>query len=247
MRQITNLYADEYIVRLPFGRIVLAGSLGIPPRAAGTVVFPNVGGSVRCNGRLHFLAREMRRQGYATLIVSLLSMEEEIVDLHANTLRFRIDLLANRLGGVLRWLAENALGENDDVCYFAFHTAAAAALAAAARRRCPVNSLVVCSARADLAGGVLSAVTAPVLDIVGANDFSLIDINRAALADVPALHRLVIMPGMERNAEKMPALREVARRAGRWFGRHRSAVRIRDGNDPVRQLGDLAEPALVNG
>jgi putative phosphoribosyl transferase len=247
MTKISNVYKDEYTVRLPLGRPVLDGSLGIPRAARGVVVFPCVGGNLRRNGYIHFLAAELRKQGLATLLVNLLSMEEDVIDMSANRLRFNIRFLASRLIRVSRWLEENALAEKRNVCYFAFNTATAAALVAASRRPGLINSLVLSSARADLASDVLSAVSAPVLFLVGEKDYSLIDINREALLRVSVPCQMAVLAGMERTREKLPALKESARRAARWFRHHLAAVSAAKKDGAVAGRPEEAYmPELVN-
>jgi len=247
MNHISNMYKNEYIVRLPLGKIVLEGSLGIPRAACGVVVFPCVGGNLRRNGYIHLLALELRKQGLATLQVNLLSVEEDVIDMSANRLRFNIRFLASRLIRVSRWLEENALAERRNVCYFAFNTATAAALVAASRRPGMINSLVLSSARADLASDVLSDVSAPVLFLVGEKDYSLIDINREALQRVSVPCQMAVLPGMERNREKLPALKEAARRSARWFRHHLAAASAakEDGGAAGRRE-KVYMPELVN-
>lgn len=241
MREQTGEYKKEYAVHIPAGRSVLEGRLGIPGETRGTVVFPNAGGSIRCNFQNHFIAMELRKRNLATLLVNLLTIEEEVIDLSARNLRFNIRLLAGRLSRVTGWLKENALAEHKDVCYFGFNTSAAAALVAAVRQESMVNSIVVRAGRVDLADDVLPLLQAPVLFLVGENDFSLIDFSREAERKIYVEHRLEILSGLDRNFEKPSALKDAARRSAQWFLRNLSV------EEYLRQAAqtEVQEPMMI--
>ena len=135
-------------------------------------------------------------------------------------LRFDIGLLAERLVAVTDWLTQNPETRHLRVGYFGASTGAAAALVAAAERADVLGAVVSRGGRPDLAGPALPRVRAPTLLIVGGNDFQVIELNRAALAQLRCEKQLVIVPGATHLFEEPGALDEVARLAREWFERH---------------------------
>jgi dienelactone hydrolase len=154
------------------------------------------------------------------LLVDLLSPEEEAVDLRTARLRFNIGLLAERLVGVTDWLVRQPDTRPLRIGYFGASTGAAAALVAAAERPQIVRAIVSRGGRPDLAGPALARVEAPTLLIVGGDDTPVIELNRAALAQLRCEKRLVIVPGATHLFEEPGALEEVARLARQWSERH---------------------------
>jgi putative phosphoribosyl transferase len=151
------------------------------------------------------------------LLVDLLSPEEEAVDLRTARLRFNIGLLAERLVGVTDWLVRQPDTRPLRIGYFGASTGAAAALVAAAERPQIVRAIVSRGGRPDLAGPAFACVEAPTLLIVGGDDMPVIELNRAALAQLRCEKRLVIVPGATHLFEEPGALDEVARLAREWF------------------------------
>ena len=163
----------------------------------------------------------MLNAGYlATLLIDLLTADEEVADLHTAHLRFDIGLLAERLVIATDWLTRRPDTGHLAIGYFGASTGAAAALVAAAERRDVIGAIVSRGGRPDLAGSALPRVRAPTLLIVGGNDIDVIRLNRMVLPDLRCEKQLVIVPGAGHLFEEPGALDEVAQLAREWFERH---------------------------
>jgi putative phosphoribosyl transferase len=208
---------EERLVRVAAARVLLEGNLTLPEGARGIVLFAHGSGSSRFSPRNCYVAQQLNREKLATLLVDLLSPEEEAVDLRTARLRFNIGLLAERLVGVTDWLVRQPDTRPLRIGYFGASTGAAAALVAAAERPQIVRAIVSRGGRPDLAGPALARVEAPTLLIVGGGDTPVIELNRAALAQLRCEKRLVIVPGATHLFEEPGALDEVARLAREWF------------------------------
>ena len=211
---------QEREVRVSAGPVTLEGSLGIPNGAGGVVLFAHGSGSGRHSPRNRYVARVLREANLATLLIDLLTEDEEEVDLRTTRLRFDIGLLARRLVGATDWLVQNPDTEQLRIGYFGASTGAGAALVAATERPDEVGAIVSRGGRPDLAGDALPLVKAPTLLIVGGNDEPVIGMNEEALARMRAVKRLQIVPGASHLFEEPGALEEVARLATVWFARH---------------------------
>jgi dienelactone hydrolase len=209
------------LVRVPAGAVALEGNLTQPEGAHGIVLFAHGSGSSRHSPRNRFVAQELQRAGLATLLIDLLTADEEAVDLHTAHLRFDIGLLAERLVGATDWLANESETEGLAVGYFGASTGAGAAQVAAAERPAVVGAVVSRGGRPDLAGPALPQVQTPTLLIVGGNDVPVIRLNQDALAALGAGEKqLMIVPGASHLFEEPGTLEEVARLASAWFSRH---------------------------
>jgi putative phosphoribosyl transferase len=210
---------EERLVRVAAGRVMLEGNLSLPEGTRGIVLFAHGSGSSRHSSRNRYVARLLNEAKLATLLVDLLTAEEEAVDLRTAHLRFDIGLLAERLVGATDWLARHPETRHLRIGYFGASTGAAAALVAAAERPDAVGAVVSRGGRPDLAGPALPLVRAPTLLIVGGNDFQMIELNRAASEQLRCEKQLVIVPGAAHLFEESGALDEVARLAREWFER----------------------------
>ena len=212
-------------VAIPAGRVVLAGNLVVPAGAVGVVAFAHGSGSGRFSPRNRFVARALREAGVGTLLMDLLTEEEERVDDVTARLRFDIGLLSDRLVRAVDWLAER-LGTGPGavplaVGCFGASTGGAAALTAAAQRPDVVAAVVSRGGRPDLADeDVLARVRAPTLLVVGGDDVPVIEMNRWALARLPCEKRLEVVPGASHLFPEPGKLAEVARLAAAWFADH---------------------------
>ena len=210
----------ERLVLVTAGPTKLEGTLGIPAGARGIVLFAHGSGSSRFSPRNRAVAQALRTAGLATLLIDLLTPEEEAIDVRTRQLRFDIGLLAERLVGATDWLARTPATHQLRIGYFGASTGAAAALVAAAERPARVGAVVSRGGRPDLADAALAHVRAPTLLIVGGNDAPVITMNEQALAQLQAEKQLVIIPGATHLFEEPGALEEVARLACGWFERH---------------------------
>ena len=213
---------EEQLVQVPAGAVTLDGNLGVPADARGIVLFAHGSGSSRHSPRNRYVAGMLRAAGLATLLMDLLTADEEAIDLQTQRLRFDISLLADRLVGATDWLAQNPDTRDLTIGYFGASTGAAAALVAAAQRPDTVGAIVSRGGRPDLAGAALAHVRAPTLLIVGGNDIPVIGMNQEAMAQLHAETKLEIVPGATHLFEEPGALEEVARLALEWFERYLS-------------------------
>jgi putative phosphoribosyl transferase len=211
---------EEREVRVSAGPVELEGNLSIPDNARGIVLFAHGSGSGRHSPRNRYVAEVLLQAELATLLIDLLTPEEEEVDLRTRHLRFDIGLLASRLAGATDWLIENPSTQDLRVGYFGASTGAGAALVAAAKRPEVVDAVVSRGGRPDLAGEALRRVAAPTLLIVGGEDEPVIGMNREAFAQIRAEKALVLVPGATHLFEEPGKLEEVARLAAAWFVRY---------------------------
>jgi len=207
----------EQAVRIPIGKIELEGELIIPEEAKGIVLFAHGSGSSRFSPRNQFVARFLREKLLGTLLIDLLTAEEESIDQITREIRFDIELLAARLLGITHWLLKEASTKTLRIGYFGSSTGAAAALIAAAKMGKAVSAVVSRGGRPDLATHFLSQVQAPTLLIVGGADSVVIELNQEAYDMLPGVKKLDIVPGATHLFEETGALEQVADLAGKWF------------------------------
>jgi putative phosphoribosyl transferase len=213
--------ADQHLIQISTGPIVLDGNLDIPEGASGVVLFAHGSGSSRHSPRNNFVAQALQEAGLATLLIDLLTPKEDAIDVMTAHLRFDIGLLARRLLAAVDWLVCNSLTKDLSIGCFGASTGAAAALVAAAERPERVAAVFSRGGRPDLAGPDLPRVKAPTLLVVGGNDTAVIDLNRDALAELGSEEkRLVLVPGATHLFEEPGTLEEVARLAANWFHEH---------------------------
>ena len=162
----------------------------------------------------------LKQQGFATLLIDLLTEEEEAEDDRSERLRFDIEMLAERLVTIVDWLRGRPETAELPIGLFGASTGGAAALVAAAMRPHEVDAVVSRGGRPDLAGAALPRVSPPTLLIVGGLDTPVIEMNRAALAHMRGEVRLDIVPGATHLFEEPGALGRVATLAADWFSRH---------------------------
>ena len=220
MSHVETVKREDRLVRVNAGMVTLEGDLVVPEDAAGIVLFAHGSGSSRLSPRNRWVAHELRERGLATLLIDLLTAEEEAVDLETARLRFDIGLLADRLVGATGWLMRNRETRELRIGYFGASTGAAAALVAAASRPASVAAVVSRGGRPDLAGDALPRVEAPTLLIVGGDDLEVLELNREAYDRLSCEKKLEIVPRASHLFEEPGTLEAVARLAGDWFVRH---------------------------
>ena len=207
-------------VRISASRASLDGDLSLPEGARGVVLFAHGSGSSRHSSRNRYVAQELRRSALGTLLMDLLTADEEAIDARTGHLRFDIGLLAERLGAATEWLRGDPRTSRLALGYFGASTGGGAALVAAADRPAEVGAVVSRGGRPDLAGAALPRVQAPTLLIVGGQDEPVIGMNREALARLRCEKKLEIVPGATHLFEEPGTLEQVARLAREWFDRH---------------------------
>ena len=199
------------------GAEALEGNLVIPDGARRVVLFAHGSGSSRFSPRNRAVAGTLNQSGIATLLLDLLTAEEEAIDRVSAHLRFDIHLLAQRLIGATDWLVRSAETQTLRIGYFGASTGAAAALIAAVARPRAVSAIVSRGGHPDLAGTALSHVQAATLLIVGGRDVPVIEMNQATLAELRCEKRLEIVPGATHLFEEPGTLEHVACLARDWF------------------------------
>ncbi|GAA3494956.1 dienelactone hydrolase family protein [Streptomyces prasinosporus] len=207
-------------VTVPSGKADLTGDLVVPAGARGVVVFAHGSGSSRLSPRNRAVAEVLRRAGFGTLLMDLLTEDEERRDSVTAEHRFDIALLARRLVGAVDWLERRPDTADLPTGLFGASTGAAAALVAAAERPRRVSAVVSRGGRPDLADAALPLVTAPVLLVVGGDDETVLDLNRRAAEALPAAHALHVVPGATHLFPEPGALERVAEAAAGWFREH---------------------------
>jgi putative phosphoribosyl transferase len=208
-------------VQIGSGGVMLHGDLTVPGGARGVVLFAHGSGSSRHSPRNRFVARRLQRAGFATLLLDLLTEEEEQLDAHSGDLRFNVEFLAERLLVATRWLQAHPALCGLPLGYFGASTGAGAALAAAAAMPSAVAAVVSRGGRPDLAGEErLAQVRAPTLLIVGARDEEVRALNQEADRQLGCTSHLTLVPQAGHLFEGPGELEAVADAAVSWFGRH---------------------------
>lgn len=211
---------NDGLVEVAVDPITLEGNLLVPARATGIVVFAHGSGSSRFSSRNRFVASELRRAGLGTLLIDLLTADEERRDLVTSEYRFHIGLLADRVAGAVEWLRGQREYGHLQTGVFGASTGGGAALAAAASLPNEIHAVVSRGGRPDLAGDALPGVKAPTLLIVGGNDKPVIELNREAFEQMTCERRMEVVPGASHLFEEAGALEHVARLAADWFQQH---------------------------
>jgi putative phosphoribosyl transferase len=201
-------------VVIPVEKNKIRGNLDLPAHCRGIVIFVHGSGSSRFSPRNRFVAEQIRKHSIGTLLLDLLTVEEE----HVYATRFDIDLLATRLEFIMDWARGQAELKDQPIGLFGASTGAAAALKAAALADGTIRAVVSRGGRPDLAGESLALVKCPTLLIVGGDDTAVLQLNQDAFARLKCEKRLVIVPHATHLFEEPGALQNVATLASTWFG-----------------------------
>jgi putative phosphoribosyl transferase len=207
-------------VTIPFEGKKLLGNLIIPEEAIGLVLFAHGSGSSRFSPRNQAVAKMLQERKIATLLVDLLTSEEEADDIQTMHHRFDILKLATRLVAATEWLEENSQTKGLGIGYFGSSTGAAAALVAAAEKGDRIKAVVSRGGRPDLAGQLLIHVIAPTLLIVGGDDHVVITLNQKAYDLLKCEKRMEIVSGATHLFEEPGTLEQVEVLARNWFTKH---------------------------
>ena len=209
--------AQAQLLRIPSHGAVLNADLVIPVDARGIVLFAHGSGSSRHSHRNQFVARMLQESGFGTLLMDLLSTEEEHLDNQTREFRFDIDLLANRLLALVDWTAAQPTMKQLPIGLCGASTGAAAALVAAAKRPDLVRAVVSRGGRPDLAGEALKQVKAPTMLIVGGYDDAVLVLNEQAKKKMTCEVSLKVVPRATHLFEEPGALSQAADFASTWF------------------------------
>jgi putative phosphoribosyl transferase len=207
-------------VAVPIDGKWLPGDLGMPADPHGIVLFAHGSGSSRHSRRNQYVARTLEHRHLATLLIDLLTPQEEVVDDRTAEYRFDIPMLAGRLVTIVDWLRRRTDTASLPIGLFGASTGGGAALIAASERPREIAAVVSRGGRPDLAGTALAKVTSPTLLIVGGFDTPVIEMNRDAIKHMRGQVKLEIVPGATHLFEERGALERVADLAGAWFASH---------------------------
>ncbi len=211
---MTRVVSSGELVHIGSDNVRLAGMLELPPHPCGLVLFAHGSGSGRLSPRNNYVAGELRRARLGTLLLDLLSRDEE----RDESRRFDIALLGARLADAARWLAQQPQTQGLALGLFGASTGAAAALQVAADHPEQIAAVVSRGGRPDLVDAdELARVRAPTLLIVGGEDQTVVELNRQALRLLSSEKELALVRGATHLFEEPGALAEVARLAVRWF------------------------------
>jgi putative phosphoribosyl transferase len=224
MNHERGIYRTATTVNVPARSVTINGDLSIPDGASGLVIFAHGSGSSRFSRRNRYVAGVLNDAGLATLLLDLLTSEEEQIDLRTRELRFNIELLAERLVAASEWAEQFHETKSMATGYFGASTGAAAALIAAARRPQHTFAVVSRGGRPDLAGSHLRRATAPTLLIVGGRDEVVLDLNRTAMEELSGDTELTVVQGATHLFEEPGALEMVAELASAWFLDHLPSI-----------------------
>jgi putative phosphoribosyl transferase len=207
-------------VRFELGHASIDGDLHVPAQPAGLVIFAHGSGSSRFSRRNRAVARVLEQAGFGTLLMDLLTRQEEAHDERTAQFRFDIPLLGARVIGVMDEMHMQPDLRHLPIGLFGASTGAAAALIAAAARPALVRAVISRGGRPDLAGEALTRVQAPTLLIVGGDDVPVIPLNRDAMLRMRTTVQLHVVPRATHLFEEPGALEEVAGLAADWCRRH---------------------------
>lgn len=198
----------------------IGADLHVPERATGLVIFAHGSGSSRFSSRNRAVAEFLEGRGFATLLLDLLTSQEESVDIYTRQYRFDIDLLGRRVTFATDWAQKREDLHRFPIGYFGASTGAAAALIGAAEHPDVARAVVSRGGRPDLAEGALALVQAPTLLIVGGDDEPVIEMNRDAMRQMKAPVKLEIVPGATHLFEEPGTLEQVMELAADWFRKY---------------------------
>lgn len=213
---------DEREIVIEVDKKRLGATLALPQPAHGLVIFAHGSGSSRHSPRNRYVAQALNERALATMLLDLLTQDEDEIDRRTAALRFDIALLARRIDLATQWARESAELRDMRIGYFGASTGAGAALLAASTRD-DVDAVVSRGGRPDLAGDALRDVQAPTLLIVGERDPVVIDLNRRSASQMQAHCEIAIVPGATHLFEEPGTLEQVAELAQKWFLRYLGA------------------------
>lgn len=197
--------------------VQLKGQLVTPENARGIVLLSYACDSHQECTHISYIAHVLHLIGFATLLIDLLTPEEEVIDLRTRHFRRNVNFLTERLVDITDWVARNPATCRLKIGYFGACSGASVALGAAAERPGLVSAVVSEYGQLELAGSLLFQVQAPTLLIAAGNDPLTLDMNQYALTQIPAETQLVVIPGTSYGCEDIVALETAAQLTRQWF------------------------------
>lgn len=208
------------VMTIPINDIQLEGQLVIPENARGIVLITYACDNYQQRTHISYIAHVLHQISLATLLIDLLTPEEEVIDLRTRHFRRNVNLLTDRLLHATDWMARNPVIRHLKIGYFGVCSGASAALVAATERPGIVSAVVSECGQLDLAGSSLFQVQAPTLLIAGGDDPLILDMNQYALTQIPAETQLAVIPGTSYSSEDIVALETVTQLASQWFDKY---------------------------
>jgi putative phosphoribosyl transferase len=239
-----KISSEEIQIQTP--RTVIKGNLYLPRKSKGIVIFAHGAGSSRLSPRNQHVAEILYDAGFASLLMDLLSEEEDQLDIFTRRLRFDIPLLAGRVDNATEWVLKDDRIYKLPIGYFGASTGAAAALVASVQRPETIHAIVSRGGRPDLADNVLAEVKPPTLLIVGSEDTSVLEKNQAAFKKLNSEKRLVVIQGATHLFEEPGKLDEVAIYAKRWFQEYLVSYELKSEPDPPKPHIDSYSFGYIN-
>lgn len=220
MQSHTQRSASSHSITIPVSGKLLDGNLTIPQDAIGLVLFAHGTGSSRKSPRNRAVAKKLNEMQLATLLIDLLTEDEEAIDEESAALRFDIPMLTDRLVGIIDWLIVNPATMGMKLGIFGASTGAASAIGAATRRDKWVNAVVSRGGRPDLAKSYLPELAAPTLLIVGGNDRTVLALNEQAFDAMNCVKKLSVIVGATHLFSEPGTLEQVSLESACWFHRY---------------------------
>ncbi|HXR83751.1 MAG TPA: hypothetical protein VN722_05550 [Hanamia sp.] len=202
-------------IEIALNDVSLPANLNQPNEPAAMVIFSHGSGSSRLSPRNNYVANILNQHRISTLLVDLLTPDED--EVYEN--RFNIDLLTDRLIRVTEKALEQLAFDDLPLGFFGASTGAASALDAAAFLESTIKAVVSRGGRPDLAKN-LGKVKAPTLLIVGSLDNQVINLNEHAYTQLSGEKQIEIIEGASHLFEEPGTLESVARIAAEWFDVH---------------------------
>lgn len=234
-RTVKSIQPAATPVRVDLEDIALHGDLVVPEHALGLVIFVHGSGSSRFSPRNKYVAGKLNNAGLATLLLDLLTDEEQRIDTETMEFRFNIPLLGARSTLVASWASHKPELSRLPIGLFGASTGAAAALITAAAMKGQVAAVVSRGGRADMAEDALDKVECPTLLIVGGDDESVVELNEQAMARMHCPTKLHIVPGATHLFEEPGTLEQVATVAAEWFVEHMLSATSREEGSPRKR------------
>ncbi len=207
-------------VRLRNGPEKLEAEVVVPANARGIVVFVHGCGSSRHSPRDCHMAQVLLRRGYGTMLVDLLTSDEEMSVLSSTNRNASVHLLAYRLRKAIDRLAGIYDPRELPIALIGTETGAAAALRVAADRPNLISAIVSRSRCPDLASDALGLVHAPTLFLVSSEDDAGLVAARNATNMLNCLSAVRLVAGATPGVEEPHPFHEVELLTLRWLDRY---------------------------
>ncbi|ARV14796.1 dienelactone hydrolase family protein [Polaribacter sp. SA4-12] len=203
-------------INIPTKEIILKGRLRIAERKKGLIIFSHGSGSSRLSRRNNYVADLLLQEGYSSILFDLLTEKEDSI--YEN--RFNLDLLAQRLVIVTKWVDKQKEIQNLPIGFFGASTGAASALIAATLLGNKIKAIVSRGGRPDLAQSILNKIKTPTLLIVGGNDNVVIELNKNAFSQLKGIKKIETIAGATHLFPEPGKLEDVAKLTCNWFDKY---------------------------